>query len=35
MIPNTRYVAKIDPEIKGYTYNDYVNFVFEKTPIAS
>ncbi|KAL4091643.1 hypothetical protein QTP88_026302 [Uroleucon formosanum] len=35
MIPNTRYVAKIDPEIKGYTYNDYVNFVFEKTPIAT
>ncbi|XP_060876579.1 uncharacterized protein LOC132949615 [Metopolophium dirhodum] len=35
LIPNTQYVVKVDPEIKGYTYNDYANVVFLKTPIST
>jgi len=35
LIPNTQYIVKVDPEIKGYSYNDYDNIVFVKTPISS
>ncbi|CAI6369742.1 unnamed protein product [Macrosiphum euphorbiae] len=35
LIPNTQYVIKVDPEIKGYNYNDYANVVFVKTPIST
>ncbi|XP_001943393.2 uncharacterized protein LOC100166399 [Acyrthosiphon pisum] len=35
LTPNTQYVIKVDPEIKGYTYNDYANVVFVKTPIST
>ncbi|CAI6363846.1 unnamed protein product [Macrosiphum euphorbiae] len=35
LIPNTQYVIKVDPEIKGYNYNNYANVVFVKTPIST
>ncbi|KAF0753286.1 Tyrosine-protein kinase receptor Tie-2, partial [Aphis craccivora] len=34
LIPNTQYVIKVDPKIKGYTYEDYANIIFVKTPIS-
>ncbi|KAL5235451.1 hypothetical protein ACI65C_002861 [Semiaphis heraclei] len=35
LIPNTQYVIKVDPTIKGYTYNDNANTIFVKTPISN
>ncbi|CAI6376985.1 unnamed protein product [Macrosiphum euphorbiae] len=35
LIPNTQYVVKVDPKIKGYTYNDNINIIFVKTPISN
>jgi len=35
LIPNTQYIIKVDPKIKGYTYNDNANSIFVKTPISS
>ncbi|XP_060851896.1 uncharacterized protein LOC132930188 isoform X2 [Rhopalosiphum padi] len=34
LIPNTQYIIKIDPKIKGYTYDDYSNMIYVKTPIS-
>jgi len=34
LIPNTQYVIKVNPEIKGYTYDDNANIIFIKTPIS-
>ncbi|KAL4119661.1 hypothetical protein QTP88_012455 [Uroleucon formosanum] len=35
LIPNTQYVIKVEPAIKGYTYDDNVNIIFVKTPISN
>lgn len=35
LIPNTQYIIKVEPTIKGYTYNDYENIIFVKTPISN
>lgn len=35
LIPNTQYVIKVEPTIKGYTYNDNTNIIFVKTPISN
>jgi len=35
LIPNTQYIIKVNPIIKGYTYHDNANIIFVKTPISS
>lgn len=35
LIPNTQYIIKVNPTIKGYTYDDNANIIFVKTPISS
>lgn len=32
--PNTQYIIKIEPTIKGYSYNDNENVIFVKTSIS-
>ncbi|XP_026805156.1 tenascin-like [Rhopalosiphum maidis] len=34
LISNTQYVIKVEPKIKGYTYDDYSNMIYVKTPIS-
>ncbi|KAL5235450.1 hypothetical protein ACI65C_002860 [Semiaphis heraclei] len=34
LIPNTQYAIKVDPTIKGYTYNENANTIFVKTPLS-
>ncbi|XP_025205629.1 uncharacterized protein LOC112601954, partial [Melanaphis sacchari] len=34
LIPNTQYVIKVDPLVKGYTYDNYTNMIFVKTPTS-
>jgi len=35
LIPNTQYIIKVNPTIKGYTYHDNANIIFVKTKISS